>query len=656
MNRQENYLNKSFSVILSESVNSTAPPAFDVNQAWSADKEAQWIYYFIKHPDEVKEVLNGETDVLCVRLTWMEEKMPDFAEAMKSNETISGSYIGIGNKLLRKFFLEDHAPSKTAYIRFSDQKRVDEIAKEVRADETAPKKADEKETEEKTVTEEERKKGMKLLLAPELLVDIKTDLEKRICFDNILRNVILMAGISAYGQDQLNLFLQGPSSTGKTFVVTETLKYFPKKDVWFLGGLSATALVHDRGEIEEIDGETFKVVDLSHKILVFLESPNLATVKRLLPILSHDTEEIEYRITDKNAKGQHETIKVLIRGFPAVIFCTTVGEILKDLSTRSLIYAPEVSEEKIEGAINLQKKAATQPWKLHEGSGNIIEQVRAAIHIINEDFGTAEVAIPDIDTINLSISTDPRIMRDNKKRLELIKSCARLHAYQRLCLEYTMNGVEHRAIIANFFDILVGLTLFDEIGISTTTGLAPAVIEFFNKVLKPLQSKGPCNYAEMQEKHHEIYKQVIGIDTVRKSRIDPLEQAGYVTVSSDEKDKRYRYFSIAQDIPTFETAGKSRIIKIGDVSEQEKGKIWLLESFKIADRIRYMYRGNYHSINPSNSRRDSSAICRYLYTPIAIRYFQKVFPELGELTESEISGIFKSPLYSGNSEDQKKNK
>jgi hypothetical protein len=62
-----------------------------------------------------------------------------------------------------------------------------------------------------------------------------------------------------------------------------------------------------------------------------------------------------------------------------------------------------------------------------------------------------------------------------------------------------------------------------------------------------------------------------------------------------------------------------------------------------------MYRGNYHNINPSNSRRDSSAICRYLYTPIAIRYFQKVFPELGELSESEISGIFKSPVNADNS-------
>lgn len=148
----KSYKDKSFSVILRESANVTAPPAFDAINAGKKDKEAQWLYYFIKHVDEVKEVLDGETDVLCARLTWMEDNMPDFAEAMKSDETIAGSYISIGNKTLQRLQLEGYEPQKDAHIRFSDSQSIDAIAKDVRTAEIAPKKPKKKGEKAKELT------------------------------------------------------------------------------------------------------------------------------------------------------------------------------------------------------------------------------------------------------------------------------------------------------------------------------------------------------------------------------------------------------------------------------------------------------------------------------------------------------------------------
>jgi hypothetical protein len=634
---------KSFCLLLRENADVTAPPAFDANKAQRKDKEAQWMFYYRNHAEEVIEVLEGTKKTLCVDVVWMKEKMPSFVEGMMFDETTGGSYTYCGNNILRKLYLDELLPPQDAYIRFKGNLGIDKIAKQVRADEL--------------------KTGSALLLSPEPLVKINKALESRICHDNILKNVVFichdnilknvvfMVGISAYGQNPLNLFLEGPSSTGKTYVVTETLKYFPQEDVWYLGGISATALVHDRGEMEEIDGEMFKVVDLSRKILIFLEKPNIATLKKLLPILSHDKDEIEYRITDKNAKGQHATMKVIIRGFPAVIFCTTESETLKDLSTRNMLYAPEISADKINDVIKLQMDEATEPWVLQTEERDIREQVQEAIKLIRENFSTAEVVIPRIETVKVETGTNSRIMRDNKKRLELIKSCARLHVLQRLCLEYENDGDGHKLVMATFFDVLVGLYLYDEMAVSTTTGLAPVVIDFFNKVLKPFKSLGACNYKEMQDRHKEVYKQLIGIDTVRKFRIDPLEQAGYVTASSDETDKRFKYFSIAQDIPTPEITGKKRIIEIGDVSEFEKGEIWVKKALKISEVKVIAYSGEYSSTNPSDFRRDSGAIHNYLYAPSAIRYFQSLFSQFRELSEGEINRIFKTPLKSGNLEE-----
>ena len=122
---------KNFSVILRESANVTAPPAFDPNEALGEDKEKQWSYYFIKHADEVKEVLDGTTDFLCVHFTWIEEKIPSFAEAMQSDEMKAGSYIGIGNIVLRSLYIDGHEPQKSTYIRFNDNTGMAEIAEEV---------------------------------------------------------------------------------------------------------------------------------------------------------------------------------------------------------------------------------------------------------------------------------------------------------------------------------------------------------------------------------------------------------------------------------------------------------------------------------------------------------------------------------------------
>ena len=81
------------------------------------------------------------------------------------------------------------------------------------------------------------------------LEDIINDLSKVVKRDEVLKRITFLSIMSAWAEHPINLFLRGPSSTGKTYNVTQAVKYLPADKVLLLGGLSPTALVHDFGTL-----------------------------------------------------------------------------------------------------------------------------------------------------------------------------------------------------------------------------------------------------------------------------------------------------------------------------------------------------------------------------------------------------------------------
>jgi len=88
------------------------------------------------------------------------------------------------------------------------------------------------------------------------------DFDKKIACDDVVKRIVFLTALSAYSSEPMNLFLKGPSSIGKTFNTVQVLKYFPQEDVWYLGGLSPTALIHERGILVDENGDP---IDLSKK-------------------------------------------------------------------------------------------------------------------------------------------------------------------------------------------------------------------------------------------------------------------------------------------------------------------------------------------------------------------------------------------------------
>jgi len=163
--------------------------------------------------------------------------------------------------------------------------------------------------------------------------------------DEVNKIVTFLCEVSAYTDNsQFNISYNAPSSTGKSYIPTEIARLFPEEDVIEVGYCSPTAFFHDRGEwIEEKKGY---LVDLSRKILIFLDQPHTLLLQHLRPLLSHDKKEISIKITDKSQKHGLRTKNILLRGFPSVIFCTAGLRIDEQEATRFLLLSPEVSQKK----------------------------------------------------------------------------------------------------------------------------------------------------------------------------------------------------------------------------------------------------------------------------------------------------------------------
>jgi hypothetical protein len=307
----------------------------------------------------------------------------------------------------------------------------------------------------------------------ENLIDyILSDLDKRIKKDNPTKLSVLFAGLSAYLPEPINLFLKGESGIGKTFNTMETLRYFPEEDVLSLGGLSPKSLIHEHGTLlnkygepldltekpikpkkkdyeseeeykealreyheelkayaEEI-GKSYTLIDLSHRILVFLELPDFETFRMLFPILSHDTRRIEYKFVDKSNKGPLRTVKVVIEGWPATIFCTTDRRYMEELSTRSFTVTPEISKEKIEEANKLTNLKVCFPWQFSEETEET-KLIKGLIESLKRQLSDSktDIVIPFTNLHEFFPKEIIRDMRDFQHFTQFLKTITILNFY-----------------------------------------------------------------------------------------------------------------------------------------------------------------------------------------------------------------------------------
>ena len=362
--------------------------------------------------------------------------------------------------------------------------------------------------------------------------------------------ITFLCELSAFTEDsQFNISFNAPSSTGKSFIPTEIARLFPEEDVIEIGYCSPTAFFHDVGRYDKDKGGY--IVDLSRKVLIFLDQPHTLLLQHLRPMLSHDKKQIRMKITDKSQKHGLRTKNILLRGFPAVIFCSAGLTIDEQEATRFLLLSPETNQEKIREAVYERIRKETDPdayrqWLDDNPQRRLLKQRILAIR--QAHVGNIKIAQPE--KIEQRFFADnkvlkPRHSRDIGRLIALIKAFALLNLWFR--------GRDGASIAANDSDIEAAFAVWETIRESQELGLPPYIYQLYREVILPayrdknsgraegfedVTGKLGLSRGEIVQKHYEVYGRFIPDWQLRQQILPMLETAGLIIQESDPNDKR----------------------------------------------------------------------------------------------------------------------
>lgn len=382
--------------------------------------------------------------------------------------------------------------------------------------------------------------------------------------DDANKLTTFLCQLSAYSEDdQFNLSFNAPSSTGKSYIPTEIAKLFPPEDVLQIGYCSPTAFFHDVGKLDKDKGGY--VIDLSRKILIFLDQPHNQLLAHLRPLFSHDQKELQIKITDKAQKGNMRTKNVIIKGFPAAVYCSAGLRIDEQESTRFILLSPEIDQEKIRFSIEekIKKEVDHESYKIALEGNADRRMLKERILAIREAHIT-EIKVPDSKIIQDAFFSrrrvlKPRHQRDIGRLISIIKAFTLLNFWHR--------ERDGDTIIANHDDIQEALAIFGVISESQEYNLPPYIYDLYQEVIVPAWEDGMSvlppqlrfgiTRQEILKKHFEVNGKMLDDCQLRQQVIPMLESSGLITQEQSPTDKRQRLIRITEQIIKVEAENNS---------------------------------------------------------------------------------------------------
>ena len=370
--------------------------------------------------------------------------------------------------------------------------------------------------------------------------------------DNENKITTFLCMISAYTEDaQFNVSFNAPSSTGKSYIPMEITQLFPEKDVLEIGYCTPTAFFHDYGTWDKEKKQY--TVDLSRKIIVFLDQPHTKLLERLRPLLSHDKKLMKTKITDKSQKHGLRTKTVCIKGFPAVVFCSAGMNVDEQESTRFFLLSPDTNQEKFRAAIRERIKKETNKWAYREALKDdperrlLMERVAA---IEKEKIEDVRIPYPEkIEDVFLGPRAilKPRHQRDVGRLISLTKMFA--------LLNFPFREREDNTLVAIEEDLTAAVKIWEKISESQEHNVSPYVYQVFKDVIIPAHKdaieeskKNALVEGEehnpgvtmkgLTQKYFSVYGRVLPMYQLRQDILPALETAGLIQLEQDPSDRR----------------------------------------------------------------------------------------------------------------------
>jgi hypothetical protein len=342
------------------------------------------------------------------------------------------------------------------------------------------------------------------------------------------------------------------SSTGKSYLTLRILDLFPKEDIIKLAGASPTSFFHELGtpvyeETIDENGKPIKqlkhvVVDLCQKIVVFLDQPDPRLLERLRSFCSKDTDESVFKITDRTTSGSQRTKTIILRGPATFFYCTARFTAEDQENSRTFILSPAGAEdqEKLRQAIDLIAEKETDHDFFSENLANdprrrwLTERIllikKAKIREINMTPEDTEYLKAEF--LSRHPTMIPRHSRDFPRVIALAKGHALLNLWHRRTEKKNVIEINRR-------DVEVALKLYDSISEANELGLAPALLEWYRKIVVPFWNSGIFpDKREVARKHLEVYHEPLPRTRLERDYIPSLEAASLLTTEPDAIDRR----------------------------------------------------------------------------------------------------------------------
>ena len=366
-------------------------------------------------------------------------------------------------------------------------------------------------------------------------------LDLTIKYDEANKCILFLAMLTAYTeQDQLNVYITGPSSSGKTHLMQEVATYFPKEDVELIASASPTAFKHREPETDPKTGEKF--VDLERRMLLFQDQPHFMLQETLRPLMSHDQKETTYHTTDRGKTSGLQDKKSKIRGFSVFVMCSANNNLDEQESTRALLLSPEVSDAKIAAGKEMANRKAANPRQYERFLGLSIDrrELMDRIRYVKK-LHVDSVIVPNPQRTLMRFEEIvgkplPRHQRDIVHLNSLIKAVALLNAHLRIDAD--------KNIMANESDVDAAIKLWCSISSSMLLGVPPYVEHFYKSYVIPAYKE--CGRVEgvtlkqINTKYYELHGSMPKGTYIQKDIMPALSAAGVTDELKNPNDKKQK--------------------------------------------------------------------------------------------------------------------
>jgi DNA primase len=375
---------------------------------------------------------------------------------------------------------------------------------------------------------EEQQQALALLSDPRLLDRILEDFNRAgVVGEETNKLVGYLAAVSRKLDNPLAVIIQSTSAAGKSALMNAVLAMMPEEERIQYSAMTGQSLFYM--------GET----NLKHKILAIAEEEGAEQASYALKLLQSEGE-LTIASTGKDADGNLTTQEYRVEG-PVMLFSTTTAiDIDEELMNRCVVLTVNESREQTRMIHQLQRERETLGGLLaKEDKKHILNLHRNAQRLL-KPINVVNPYAPQLTFMD----NQTRSRRDHMKYLQLIKTVALLHQYQR-----PIKTIQHGDQVLEYIEVIpadietANHLACDVLGRSLDE-LPPQTRKLLNLIYDMVQTYC-CVESRVQSDYYFSRKTVRDAtgwgQTQLRIHMDRLVDMEYLSVRQGSKGKLFNY-------------------------------------------------------------------------------------------------------------------